>query len=70
VTGPGTAVYPASRAIAWRRELLRSAGLSEELARALARSSEHDVHGLIGLVSSGCPVATALRITARGERAA
>ncbi|HEY3612488.1 MAG TPA: hypothetical protein VGK92_02230 [Gaiellales bacterium] len=62
-------VRPAPCDVAWRRGLLRSAGLPEELSRALAGSSAHDVHGLLGLVQLGCPVATALRITARDEQA-
>jgi hypothetical protein len=53
--------------VVWRRELLRSAGVAEELSRALARSTEHDLHGMLRLVEHGCPVATALRITARDE---
>ena len=63
-----TASRPAPRDIAWRRALLRSAGLPEELVRALARSGEHDLHGVLGLLQRGCPVATALRITARDGR--
>jgi hypothetical protein len=55
--------------VAWRRGLLRSAGLAEELSRAVAVSCEHDVNGLLGLLQRGCPAATALRITARAERA-
>jgi hypothetical protein len=54
--------------VAWRRRLLRSAGLPEELSRAVAASTEHDVNGLLGLLGRGCPVATALRLTARDER--
>jgi hypothetical protein len=65
----GTTARPAPNDVAWRRGLLRSAGLPEELSRALARSSEHDVHGVLGLLQRGCPVATALRITARHEQA-
>ena len=53
--------------IAWRQALLRSAGLSEELSRAVAASRGHDVNGLLGLLGQGCPAATALRITARDE---
>jgi hypothetical protein len=62
-----TAPRPTPRDAAWRRGLLRSAGLPEELARALAASTEHDVHRLIGLLQSGCPIATALCITARHD---
>jgi hypothetical protein len=57
------------RDVAWRRRLLRSAGLPEELSRAVAASHEHDVNGLLGLLQLGCPPATALRITARDGRA-
>jgi hypothetical protein len=57
------------RDVAWRRRLLRSAGLPEELSRAVAASHEHDVNGLLGLLQRGCPPATALRITARDDRA-
>jgi hypothetical protein len=64
-----TTARPTPRDVAWRRGLLRSAGVPEELSRALAASTEHDVHRLIGLLEHGCPIATALRITARGEQA-
>jgi hypothetical protein len=56
------------RDIAWRLRLLRSAGLPEELSRAVAASREHDVNGLLGLLGRGCPPATALRLTARDDR--
>jgi hypothetical protein len=56
-----------ARDVAWRHRLLRSAGLSEELSRALAASREHDLHGLLELLQQGCPAATALRITALDE---
>lgn len=59
----------AARDVAWRQTLLRSAGLPEELSRALAASREHDLHGLLGLLQQGCPPATALRITALDEHA-
>jgi hypothetical protein len=58
-----------ARDVAWRRGLLRSAGLAEDLSRAVAASRAHDVNGLLGLLQRGCPAATALRITARAERA-
>jgi hypothetical protein len=58
-----------ARDVAWRLGLLRSAGLAEELSRAVAASREHDVHGLLGLLQRGCPAAAALRITASAERA-
>lgn len=54
--------------VAWRRRLLRGAGLPEELSRAVAASREHDVHDVLGLLQQGCPPATALRITARDDR--
>ena len=57
------------RDVAWRRRLLRSAGLPEELSRAVAASHGHDVNDLLGLLQLGCPPATALRITARDDRA-
>jgi hypothetical protein len=64
-----TTARPAAREVAWRRERLRSAGMPEEVSRALARSTGHDLHRVLGLVENGCPVATALRITARYEQA-
>ena len=57
-----------ARDIAWRRGLLRSAGLPDDLSRAVAASHEHDVNGLIGLLERRCPPATALRITVRDDR--
>ena len=57
-----------ARDLLWRRRLLRSAGLSEELSRAAAGSDEYDVNGLVGLLEQGCPPATALRISARADR--
>jgi len=54
--------------VAWRCRLLRSAGLPEELSRAVASSHGHDVNDLLGLLQLGCPPATALRITARDDR--
>lgn len=56
------------RDVAWRRGLLRAAGLPEELSRAVAASRAHDVHDVLGLLQRGCPPATALRITARDDR--
>jgi hypothetical protein len=53
--------------VAWRQALLRSAGLPEELSRAVAASRGHDMNGLLGLLEQGCPAATALRITSRDE---
>jgi hypothetical protein len=55
--------------VAWRSALLRSAGLPEELSRAVAASRRHDVNGLLGLLERGCPAATALRISARDGEA-
>ena len=56
--------------VAWRRALLRAAGLPEELARAIAASDAHDLNSLLELLHGGCPVATALRIAAvRGHEA-
>jgi hypothetical protein len=65
VTSLHTAARGAARDVAWRRALLRAAGLPEELSRAVAASDEHDLNSLLGLLHHGCPVATALRITAR-----
>lgn len=58
---------PAARHVVWRQGVLHAAGFPEELSRALAGSDAHDVHRLIVLVQSGCPLVTALRITARHE---
>ena len=57
-----------ARDLAWRRRLLRSAGMPEELSRAAAASDEYDVIGLVGLLEQGCPPATALRISSRADR--
>jgi hypothetical protein len=57
-----------ARDVAWRRRRLRAAGMPEELSRAAAASHEYDVNGLVALLEQGCPPATALRISARGER--
>lgn len=66
---PVSNARPPARDVAWRRALLRSAGLPEELSRAVAASRAHDVNGLLGLLDLGCPVATALRLTARDDHA-
>ncbi|MDP9258192.1 MAG: hypothetical protein M3Q31_16805 [Actinomycetota bacterium] len=58
-----------ARQVAWRQALLCSAGLPEELSRAVAASRGHDVNDLLGLLERGCPAATALRITARDDKA-
>ena len=55
--------------LAWRRAMLRSAGLPEELSRSVAASRAHDVNSLLGLLQGGCPAATALRISARDDGA-
>jgi hypothetical protein len=55
--------------LAWRRAVLRSAGLPEELSRSVAASRGHDVNSLLGLLQRGCPAATALRISARDDDA-
>jgi hypothetical protein len=57
-----------ARDLAWRRKLLRAAGMSKELSRAAAASDGYDVNGLVGLLEQGCPPATALRIAARADR--
>jgi hypothetical protein len=65
---PGfSTVRPLARDVAWREELLRRAGLPGELSRVIAGSAAHDLHRLIVLVQSGCPVVTALRISAHHE---
>jgi hypothetical protein len=56
-----------ARDVAWRQGLLREAGLPEVLSRAIAGTTAHDVHRLIVLVHGGCPVVTALRITAHHD---
>lgn len=53
---------------AWRHALLDSAGLPEELSRAVAASDAHDLDRLLGLLQRGCPAATALRISAHEDR--
>jgi hypothetical protein len=63
-----TALHPADLpTLEWRRERLRAAGLPEDLCRAIAASSEHDLNSLLGLLQRGCPVATALRIALRSD---
>jgi hypothetical protein len=52
---------------AWRRSVLRAAGLDDPLARAVAASDGHDLHRLLGLLERGCPLPTALRISSRRE---
>jgi len=58
----------AARDARWRAELLRAAGLSPELARAVAAGGRHDVHRLVRLLEQGCPLPTALRLIAPIER--
>jgi hypothetical protein len=61
--GPG----PPARACgvrAWRRELLRRAGLAPRLARTVAADERIDLHALLGLLERGCPPHLALRIVA------
>jgi hypothetical protein len=48
----------------WRYERLRRAGLDSELAAALSRDSDVDLHALIELVERGCPPGIAARILA------
>jgi hypothetical protein len=64
---PDTAAFR-PRDVAWRRGLLRAAGMPEELSRAAAASHAYDVSGLVGLLQRGCPPATALRIAAHDDR--
>jgi hypothetical protein len=48
----------------WRREVLRQAGFSGELARQLAADGGVDLHDLLRLVDRGCPPDLAARILA------
>jgi hypothetical protein len=57
-----------ARDLAWRRRLLRAAGMPEELSRAAAASDAYDVNGLVALLEQGCLPATALHIAKRFDR--
>lgn len=61
-TRPGT---PVPRDVErWRRDLLRTAGFDDDLARALAADGRVDLHDVLTLVDRGCPPALAARILA------
>lgn len=49
---------------AWRRDVLRRAGLGSELAARVAADPRIDLHELVGLLERGCPTDLALRIVA------
>jgi hypothetical protein len=49
---------------AWRRDQLIAAGFPRNLAAAVARDREFDVHRLIELSELGCPPRVAVRILA------
>jgi hypothetical protein len=46
----------------WRSEALERAGYEPEAAAELAARQDVDLHRAIGLLESGCPAETALRI--------
>jgi hypothetical protein len=46
----------------WRSEALERAGYEPEAAAQLAARNDVDLHRAIGLLESGCPAETALRI--------
>ena len=46
----------------WRAEALERAGYEPEAAAELAARNDVDLHRAIGLIESGCPAETALRI--------
>jgi hypothetical protein len=46
----------------WRSEALERAGYEPEAAAELAARNDVDLHRAIGLIESGCPAETALRI--------
>ena len=50
--------------LVWRRSVLRRAGFDEQLALALAKDADIDLHRLLDLVDRGCPPALAARILA------
>jgi hypothetical protein len=49
---------------AWRYARLRRAGFGTDLAEALSRDCELDLHALIQLLERGCPPQLAARILA------
>jgi hypothetical protein len=50
--------------VAWRVELLRTAGFPADLARRAACEPAYDLHALLELVDRGCPAELAVRILA------
>jgi hypothetical protein len=50
------------RVARWRTEALEKAGYTPEAAAELAVRPDVDLHRAIGLIESGCPAETALRI--------
>jgi len=64
--GKGTDVVDtgAKPVVAWRARRLREAGLSRELAEAVAADCAYDLHALLELVDRGCPAELAVRILA------
>lgn len=48
----------------WRRQVLRQAGFSDQLAGELAADGAVDLHDLLELVDRGCPPELAARILA------
>jgi len=55
--------------VAWRAERLIEAGLSPEMARAVAADGAYDLHAVLKLVDRGCPAELALRILAPLDQA-
>lgn len=55
--------------VAWRAERLIEAGLSGDVARTVAADGAYDLHAVLELVDSGCPVELALRILAPLDQA-
>jgi hypothetical protein len=51
-----------ARVVDWRKAELERAGYDERGARRLAERLDVDLHRAIGLLKSGCPAETALRI--------
>ena len=48
----------------WRHDQLVAAGFPPQLAAAVARDSQYDLHALIELTERGCPSELAVRILA------
>lgn len=56
--------------VAWRARRLAEAGLSREMAEAVATDCSYDLHALLELVDRGCPAELGLRILAPLDRGA